>query len=95
MIRIIGSHDVSGGCKYFEFAGLSTDEKPYTAGQYYDIVNGEKVTKTLEVATGSVFIEVDTGNVFFFNEAEPEWILIEGGYNGGNDPSPNEISDVS
>lgn len=66
MIRVLESHDViTGQEKYFEYAGLSTDTKPTE-----DII-----------ATGSVFIEVDTGDVYFFNEegsSDHEWVKVGG-----------------
>lgn len=49
--------------EYFEFAGLSTDSKP-TGDRY---------------ATGSLFLEVDTGDVYAFDEdggTGEEWLKI-------------------
>lgn len=43
---------------YMEFAGLSTDTKPTDD----------------DIATGSIFIEVDTGKVFFYNADGTAWI---------------------
>lgn len=31
-------------------------------------------TKATDVVTGSIFIEVDTGDVYFFNEASSTWV---------------------
>jgi len=45
-----------------EFFGLSTDEKPI------DKING------IEIANGSVFIEIDTKEVFMFDEEHKTWI---------------------
>jgi len=45
-----------------ELVGLSTDEKPT------DTVNGVPVTN------GSTFIEMDTGNLYWFDQAAGEWI---------------------
>lgn len=63
MIRTIDAHDVVvGECKYYEFAGLSTDTKP-----------------TEGVATGSVFVEVNTGDVYMFNEegaSGSKWVKV-------------------
>ena len=41
-----------GGKTYYEYAGLSTDSKP--TGQ--------------DIATGSLFLEVDTGDVYAYDE---------------------------
>ena len=50
-----------------EIAGLSTDEKP-TSNSY---------------ATGSSFMEVDTGNVYLYDETSPgAWHKVGGGNNG-------------
>lgn len=46
--------------KEMEFRGLSTDTKPTE-------LDGESVTN------GSVFIEIDTGSVFVFDENGQEW----------------------
>lgn len=48
-----------------ELRGLSTDEKPTT------IENG-----TIE--NGSVFIEIDTGDVYLYDLDNEEWINING-----------------
>lgn len=45
---------------YAELRGLSTDTKPSKIGD-----------KT--IGNGSVFIEIDTGNVFLYNEETQEW----------------------
>mgnify|MGYP006988826939 CR=1 FL=1 len=45
----------------FEFRGLSTDDKP---------------TETFDskpIATGSAFLETDTGEVFFYDEVLTSW----------------------
>ena len=47
-----------------ELRGLSTDEKPV------EIENG-----TIE--NGSVFIEIDTGDVYIFDSVNKEWKVIE------------------
>lgn len=61
MIRTINAHDViTGKVKYFEFAGLSTDTKP-TANN---------------ISTGSTFLEVDTGDVYAYDEVGSEWHQI-------------------
>lgn len=64
MIRVINSHDVvTGSKKYMEYSGLSTDTKP--TDNY--------------IATGSLFLEVDTGDVYAFDEegdTGSEWCKI-------------------
>ena len=53
MIRIIDAHDVvTGSKKYIEYAGKHADTKP---------------TGT-EIATGSLFLEVDTGDFYAYDE---------------------------
>lgn len=47
-----------------ELRGLSTDEKPT-----------EIETDLIE--NGSVFIEIDTGDVYIFDAESKEWIVIE------------------
>lgn len=46
-----------------EIRGLSTDEKP-------TIVNGKKIDN------GSVFIEIDTGDVYLYDAENEEWNKI-------------------
>ena len=61
MIRIINAHDVIiGKKKYYEFAGLKNDTKPTTD----------------DISTGSTFLEVDTGDVYAYDEAGKEWNKI-------------------
>lgn len=61
MIRIINAHDVIvGEKKYYEYAGLSGDTKP----------EGENIS------TGSTFLEVDTGDVYAWDEDGSEWNKI-------------------
>ena len=74
MVRTLVA-DFLMGCnkKYMEYAGNSNDAKPLS-----DII-----------ATGSVFIEVDTGSVYMFDEDNSEWYSVSGGGNndsGNNDP---------
>ena len=58
MIRPIKAEFTPDGeKKYFEFAGLSSDTKP--TGDLY--------------STGSLFLEVDTGDVYAYDEAGAEW----------------------
>ena len=66
MIRVLDAKTViTGQEKCYEYAGLSTDEKPVQD----------------DICTGSTFIEVDTGDVYFFNEegsSGPEWVKVGG-----------------
>lgn len=50
-----------GQTTYCELRGLSTDTKPTE-------INGMKI------GNGSVFIEIDTQEVFIFNETTQEWV---------------------
>lgn len=45
---------------YAELRGLSTDTKPTVIGQAY-------------IGNGSVFIEMDTQKVFFYNATDNTW----------------------
>ena len=62
MVRIIEKKLQNDDVNYYEFAGLSTDNKP-----------------THNIATGSVFLEVNTGDVYLFNEegtSGNEWTKV-------------------
>ena len=50
-----------GQTTYCELRGLSTDTKPTE-------INGYKI------GNGSVFIEIDTQEVYIFNETTQEWV---------------------
>lgn len=50
------------GAYVIDAAGLSTDTKPSGA----------------TIATGSTFIEVDTGTVYFYNEVNQTWVKAGG-----------------
>ena len=79
MIRITDSHVVvSDEVAYAEYNGKSTDEKPTIFGQILNIVNGERVTKDIAISTGSIFVEIDTGDVFFFDEESKSWLKVGG-----------------
>lgn len=70
MVRTIKAEYLmdDSGKKYYELAGLSsTDEKP-TEG---------------DIATGSLFLEVDTGDVYAYDEAGTEWNKIAALGGGG------------
>ena len=47
---------------FFEFRGLSTDEKP--TGTYGGA----------NIANGSIFIEIDTEDILFYDEANSTWV---------------------
>ena len=46
--------------KTVEMRGLSTDTKPTTMGRDY-------------IGNGSVYIEIDTGKIFMYDEQSKEW----------------------
>lgn len=50
-----------GQTTYCELRGLSTDTKPTEINGY-------------TIGNGSVFIEIDTQNVYIFNETTQEWV---------------------
>lgn len=60
MYRIINSRFLNDGSgkKYYEFSGISTDEKPSMSN----------------IATGSLFHEVDTTKIRAYDEESGEWI---------------------
>lgn len=47
----------------------------YCNGKYHEFAGKSKDTKpTVGIGTGSIFTEVDTRTVFFFDEEDNEWI---------------------
>ncbi len=61
MVIAIKEVYITEGAKYYEFCGLSTDTKP-TGG---------------DIGTGSIFCEVNTGKILFYNSAASsgsEWV---------------------
>lgn len=44
------------------------------AYEYKEIAGTSSETKPTNVAMGSVFLEVDTGDIFVFNETAGEWV---------------------
>lgn len=50
-----------GQTTFCELRGLSTDTKPTTINGY-------------AIGNGSVFIEIDTQDVYIFNETTQEWV---------------------
>lgn len=58
----IKKSDIKGDGKFLaELRGLSTDEKPTT-------INGGKILN------GSSFIEMDTQDIYFYDEENSEWV---------------------
>lgn len=50
-------------------------EVTYAKLKYYEFAGLSTDTKpTANVGTGSIFVEVDTGKVFFYNEAGAAWV---------------------
>ena len=74
MIRILDSRPIIlDELMYVEYSGESTDEKPTSFGRELFIINGERVWKDIGISTGSVFMEVDTGDVYLFSEKDTSW----------------------
>lgn len=74
MVRITDAHDVvMDEVRYYEFAGLSSDSKPLNGGTIKVTRDGQIVTRTIAVCTGSLFVEVDTGDVYAFDESGTQW----------------------
>ncbi len=72
MVRVIEAYDVQiGVAKYYEYFGLSTDAKPTDDS----------------IATGSVFIEVNTGNAYLYDEVSKTWNKVS----GSSDQDPESI----
>ena len=79
VIRQIGFSEPA--VRYVELAGLSTDTKPV------DPIDAVVVT-----ATGSRFLEVDTGDVYAYDEGGATWHKIASGP-AADDPESAEESD--
>lgn len=60
MVRTIKKEALEQGPIYFEYSGLSTDDKPTGA----------------PISTGSLFLEVDTGDVYAYDEYSSQWKKI-------------------
>lgn len=55
--------DIKNGGKFLvELRGLSDDDKPTS-------INGGAIIN------GSEFLEIDTGDLYYFNEDDTEWVL--------------------
>ena len=61
MIRIIHTYSVPG---------FNTEKWK----QYIEVSGKSTDEKPLGYATGSIFVEVDTGKVFFFDEDNGDWV---------------------
>lgn len=55
---------------YLELKGKSTDAKPIKIFEYYGT--------ELEIANGSTFLEMDTGNIYFYDKEDFAWLLFGG-----------------
>jgi hypothetical protein len=67
MIRTVDAHDVvTDKVIYMEYSGTKDDEKPTS-------LEDGKV-----ISTGSTFLEVDTGDVYLFDEVNSEWHKVGG-----------------
>lgn len=66
---------------YADLCGLSTDDKPIDLE--YTLDDGGKYSNL--VANGSIFTEIDTGNVYMFDLESEEWFKISGEGGGGGD----------
>ena len=63
-VRLIDFEEITPGQIVRAYVGKSTDEKP-----------GDDETVTQR--TGNVFIEIDTGRTYFYDEEAEDWILPE------------------
>ena len=59
MVEILNMKKIRTKLAYYEFVGLSTDQK-----------------QTNNVATGSTFLEVDTGDVYMFDGENSIWYKV-------------------
>ena len=63
-VRLIDFEEITPGHIFRAYVGKSTDEKP-----------GDDETVTQR--TGNIFIEIDTGLTYFYDEETEDWILPE------------------
>ena len=61
-VRLIDIEEVMPGQFFRAYVGKSTDEKPG---------DDDQVTQR----TGNLFIEIDTGDTYFYDEESEDWIL--------------------
>lgn len=69
--------EIKEGNFLVELRGLSTDEKPTT------------LTTGGTIENGSVFIEIDTGNVYLYNEEGTEWCPVIEEQSDEQEPADN------
>lgn len=63
-VRLIDFEEITPGQIFRAYAGKSTDEKP-----------GDDDEKKIYQRTGNIFIEIDTGDVYWYDEEAEDWIL--------------------
>ena len=68
-VRLIDYEEITPRQIFRAYAGKSTDNKPGDEG---DVVQ----------RTGNIFIEIDTGDAYFYDEEAEDWIL-PGASDGG------------
>ena len=77
MVRTNIAHDVvANEIVYAEYAGESLYTKPAKFGTRTVVVNGQQTTKDIGISTGSLFVEVDTGDVYAWSDTDSEWKKI-------------------
>lgn len=81
VIRQIGFSEPA--VRYVELAGLSTDTKPV-----------DPIDAVIVTATGSRFLEVDTGDVYAYDEDGAAWHKIACGP-AANDPADPDVEQES
>ena len=62
-VRLIDFEEVTPGQFFRAYAGKSTDEKP-----------GDEEEKGIYQRTGNVFLEIDTGKVYYYDEETEDWL---------------------
>ena len=63
-VRLIDFYEVTPGQFFRAYAGKSTDNKP-----------GDDPENGVYQRGGNVFIEMDTGDTYFYDEEAVDWIL--------------------
>ena len=77
MVRTICANEVIvDEIMYVEYAGKSTDTKPTKFVTKMVSVDGHPTSRNVGIATGSLFLEVDTGDVYAYDEDGSEWNKI-------------------
>ena len=80
VIRQIGFSEPA--VRYMELAGLSTDSKPV-----------DPIDAVVLTATGSRFLEVDTGDVYAYDEDGATWHKIASGPAADDPPDPENAEE--